>query len=730
MSSLSLKEHIAQSRLAVDANKAKGNRHAELLSGLYADSSRFLEELLQNTEDAYRQVGAANSENTLLFRLFSDRLEVSHNGKCFDEDDLKSITTFANTTKSKYKDVNLIGKFGIGFKSVFAITNEPQIHSGNYHFKIRDYEVLEEIVPLTDISEYSTSIVLPFKNDTTIYKLVEKALKNLGSGHLLFLDRLNCLEVELLGKANVSIRKTIVEKSNNCSTICIGYNGNRKPEENFLLLKTPAKSVKGNIAIAFHLEHKNEHSSICSAGNTHLFSWFPTLQETGLQFFVHAPFTTTPTREFIPFDIVRTPENIRLAEELSKLFVSSLTVMRDSGYLSPEWLAVMPLTASQITDKPDNSKLIYTLIHKAFNQTVQQKKFLPSGNGAFCKALEACLIEDKELTALLGKKGMNELFGFDCAIDNASWKDFPEVKEFLISTIRLREITTDNFAFRLSVNPGFLQKQKAPWFIRLYYLLLKHPSLWDSTHASEYYSLRNKEIILTKDGSLKTAFDSDGTAQLFPFAKHGFKIHSAIRRDMDAMKFLSALCENVEPINRRNKTQWQPDVLAEDAPVHVHEFTPSDDISIAPAFSALMQPEIIAHSITAMAVESNNIINDKVREWAISYVKRTLLQHKKYNFTENTISGIDLCFVNSEQQTNFVQVLGRTIGQLDFYASPSFLQAAIKSLLENKCEQLVWIFVEAVGSTLAKATIVSNPLKLVSEGKIKFLPTAIKINEL
>jgi len=41
--------------------------------------------------------------------------------------------------------LTLIGKFGAGFKSVFAVTKTPQIHSGEYHFKIRDFIIPEQI---------------------------------------------------------------------------------------------------------------------------------------------------------------------------------------------------------------------------------------------------------------------------------------------------------------------------------------------------------------------------------------------------------------------------------------------------------------------------------------------------------------------------------------------------------------------------------------------------------
>jgi hypothetical protein len=139
---LSLSEHIQRSKEAVAANKAKGNKHAELFTVMYARPSRFIEEILQNTEDAYSRKNSEEANNCIRFKLYSDKVEIHHNGKDFDEADLMSITTFAGTTKKNNSDVNLIGKFGIGFKSVFSITDFPEIHCGKYHFKIVDYEVL------------------------------------------------------------------------------------------------------------------------------------------------------------------------------------------------------------------------------------------------------------------------------------------------------------------------------------------------------------------------------------------------------------------------------------------------------------------------------------------------------------------------------------------------------------------------------------------------------------
>ena len=189
---LTLKEHIQRSREAVAANKAKGNKHAELFATMYTQPSRFIEEILQNTEDAYARKNADEHLNPIRFKLFPDKIEIHHNGKDFDENDLMSITTFANTTKKSNTEVNLIGKFGIGFKSVFSITDFPEIHCGSYHYKITDYEVLTPCETRQADEGFHTLIILPFKRKETAecYNAVKQGLDELNSFHLLFLKKL------------------------------------------------------------------------------------------------------------------------------------------------------------------------------------------------------------------------------------------------------------------------------------------------------------------------------------------------------------------------------------------------------------------------------------------------------------------------------------------------------------------------------------------------------------
>ena len=100
------REHIQSCR---DNND---NSH-EIIAGLYSDPSHFIYEILQNADDA----GASE----VRFGLTSNSLSITHNGKkLFNFNDVDSITTVGSSTKKD--DVNSIGTFGAGFKSVFAIT--------------------------------------------------------------------------------------------------------------------------------------------------------------------------------------------------------------------------------------------------------------------------------------------------------------------------------------------------------------------------------------------------------------------------------------------------------------------------------------------------------------------------------------------------------------------------------------------------------------------------------
>ena len=108
-----------------------------LLPHRYGDRSHFIYELLQNAEDALARRQGWEGLRSVRFHLTPSELRVRHCGIPFDEADVESICGIGASTK----DARLteIGRFGIGFKSVYAYTDRPEVHSGPEDFAIEHY---------------------------------------------------------------------------------------------------------------------------------------------------------------------------------------------------------------------------------------------------------------------------------------------------------------------------------------------------------------------------------------------------------------------------------------------------------------------------------------------------------------------------------------------------------------------------------------------------------------
>ena len=130
-----------------------------LLTQLYPDNAHFIYELLQNAEDA--------KASHARFRLTKESLIFEHDGsRLFSARDVESITSIGDSTKAD--SPTEIGKFGVGFKAVFAYTQTPEVYSGEYHFRISDL-VVPELLPSSNLGAdgFRTKFVFPFDHPKT-----------------------------------------------------------------------------------------------------------------------------------------------------------------------------------------------------------------------------------------------------------------------------------------------------------------------------------------------------------------------------------------------------------------------------------------------------------------------------------------------------------------------------------------------------------------------------------
>lgn len=368
---MSLEKLREKRRKWVEANKENGFEDGikRLLTDLYPDNAHFIYELLQNAEDTRASV--------VRFTLSDSAVEFEHNGeRLFALKDVDSITSIGVSTKRD--DSTSIGKFGVGFKAVFAYTNTPEIHSGDFHFRIHDLVIPEtDGVSHTKMGEGETRFVFPFDNPKKPCKRaveeVERGLRALGDNTLLFLSHIRKIEYRLPGGDFGTLERTEKEngrieiRTKTSATQWLRFQKDVDIEDE----SGATKTCRVAIAYQFNFDKK-----IHPLQTGQVSIYFPAEKETSnLRFHLHAPFASTVAR-----DSVRDCEaNRKLRDHLADLVVESLTAIRDQGMLTVGFLAVLP-------HPQDNLPAFYEPIRKAIVQAFKDKALTPTRSGAYAPA--------------------------------------------------------------------------------------------------------------------------------------------------------------------------------------------------------------------------------------------------------------------------------------------------------------------------------------------------------
>jgi hypothetical protein len=172
----------------------------KLVEELYPDSAHFIYELLQNAEDT----GATEAR----FTLSGTRLIFEHDGHPFERQDIFGITDIGEGAKAN--DNEKIGRFGVGFKAVFAYSETPFIWSPTFSFRITDLVLPDALDPKPDLGNM-TRFEFPFNNPKkdikTAYAEIEMGLNELAETTLLFLSHLTSIRWQIDQKDSGVVRR-------------------------------------------------------------------------------------------------------------------------------------------------------------------------------------------------------------------------------------------------------------------------------------------------------------------------------------------------------------------------------------------------------------------------------------------------------------------------------------------------------------------------------------------
>ncbi len=493
----------------------------QLLSQFYPDKNHFIYELLQNAEDA----GASN----VRFEVMPDKLLFVHNGsEPFSIKHIKAITSIANSTKTT--EDSKAGKFGIGFKSVFAFTETPHIYTDDICFKITDMFLPEEIPQRTTNGE--TIFEFPFDNiklpaNDAIEK-IETGLKDINATTLLFLSNVKEIVYTLSnGKSGIIEAKhdTKSKKTDELSEYifsefvhCSSAFDDGKVDEDTdwlrfnrrIAIQTEDGKTKTHwVNIAFPVKRDNSQQGYTFSaltkdasqnnpqGKVSIFFIAPNAKS-NLQFHINAPFGCPPSRD----SVSDTPDNDNLVDEIASLVREAIINLRDIKELKPDFFNFLPLESDHV-DKQ------FMPIQKAILDVFEVEMVYPIINGDYAHKQDVIsagedlrkLLSIENVRTILNKQNIEYLL-------NPQTRGYTFIKENDVLILDAATILYGLLQMDVdSINALFLGR-KQEWYKSVYTLLSPVRDNFDLDPLIECNIVYSKNNRLLKPSEVKFVDDA------------------------------------------------------------------------------------------------------------------------------------------------------------------------------------------------------------------------------
>jgi len=521
----------------------------------YSQPAHFVYELLQNADDAEAE--------SARFELYADRLIFAHDGKRrffvsdpstedVDRDAKKlghinAITSVGLSTKT---DSGTIGKFGVGFKSVFSYTNTPEIYDPDVFFKIENY-----IVPQRLTQDYQgrkqneTLFVFPFNHKTrgaqTAYDDISGMIRSLDYP-LLFLTNLCNISFKIsdtLGSYKKDPKDELKFDNTSAKFIRLTQNNDESrevPHNDTLWLFSRTYEENHTYSVGFFID-KNEklmpkkHSAFC---------FFPTIVDTGLDFIIHAPFLLTDNREGIH---AGEPHNIKMISLLSELAANSLAYLRDIGQskavplIDDNIFDIIPHDESAFGDVTSKKAISFKPFYTAIKEAFENQEIIPTLNNGYVAAADAYwggadnsqlaeVFSNSQLAALTRNEKARWAF-----VSLSTPRSAGRSVKFDYIRAVVENIVNDNTIIDM-LNRSFIEDQEIEWLHTLY----KYISL----NADRIKRVKAKPIFIDSKGKAAEAYDSKDQAVLFlPLeGGSGFRtINESLIQNNETLKFIEQI---------------------------------------------------------------------------------------------------------------------------------------------------------------------------------------------
>ncbi|MEI3172782.1 MAG: hypothetical protein V8S76_01595 [Lachnospiraceae bacterium] len=497
-----------------DANRIKYGTEAEkilrIIINQYSDRTHFIYEILQNAEDA----GATRIQ----FHLEKEKLVIEHDGRPFNEKDIEGVCGIANGTK---EDGTRIGHFGIGFKSVYCYTEHPYIYSGEYHFVIQNQLFPKEVPGSQEIAYDETCMILPFDKgevpSSIAYQEIRDALtKKITAESIIMLNQISDVRIKIDGypeeieinKAKYSLDKkayadNVFGLSMNTTITNTRSKQTRTKDADYLFF-TDANAEA--TAIIFRVEGKE----LKAIKNSKIYAFFPTAKEAHQNFYIHAPFDTTPARDNFKEGAEYGKHNIELIKAVGELIWFAFQWMKNHQYLSVSGFnTVFPVYEYEADD------VLYGIYQNSIDM-IREEALLPTNvPGEFKKIQEICVplwgiivdtFDDNDLRALRRKRNISWL------AKEFSTEAYRDVRAFLNQNFKLETLEWKDLV--LNMDAFFLSQKQLSWMEALMSRIESY-CIKRATYDSHYIDVSQIPFVRTVSQEQICVRDEHGKLQVY-----------------------------------------------------------------------------------------------------------------------------------------------------------------------------------------------------------------------
>ena len=468
---------------------------------LYGEKIHYALELIQNAED--------EESSSITFIFNDDNVSVINDGRPFDEKDVWRICSVRPGEKKKK-----IGFFGIGFKSVFNITDRPQIISGKFNFEIEDYiyPKAKSSIPKNVKDNYSPErgaiFILPYSTLSTPKELIHN-FNLIDDKILLFLESLKELKfIDNINNSKWAIKKNLQDDSV-ISLLDMRTEQETKWKvfhkvlrvENQEIIPEGKEGIKETkITIAFPHDITTR-DAIKKSGV--VYCYLPTKKRTDLPFLVQADFMPTIGRE----NISDHQWNIWLMKELGILAAEAINKIKYDEQLCAFIYDFIPLS-EEVQDV-----LIQHLFESLF-ETIKEKQIARTTKG-WVKPIKCVIPTDDRLRNLLTETDLKSLLGKEVFYiePEASERAQKVLLELGAKPVGPKEVV----AFLKREDD--VRKKDKEWFLNLYDYLstvfdttkkswyTDFPWDWNEDTRKLFQELEKTKFILTDDDKLVSLKD-------------------------------------------------------------------------------------------------------------------------------------------------------------------------------------------------------------------------------